>query len=82
MLPTKLVEIRPLAKLLYDTHFRQVFQSGQAAAASADELDAKDRSIPAFMLPSGPAPNPLSSSNCALTRRKILEFRLIKVSRT
>ena len=44
---------RPLAKLLYDTHLRQVLQSGHAAAASADELDANDRSILGNLLPEG-----------------------------
>ena len=44
---------RPLAKLLHDTHLRQVFQSGHAAAASADELDVKDRSILGNLLPEG-----------------------------
>lgn len=45
---------RPLAKLLYDTHLKQVFQSGHAAAASADDvLDVKDRSILGNLLPEG-----------------------------
>lgn len=44
---------RPLAKLLHDTHLRQVFQSGHAAVASADELDVKDRSILGNLLPEG-----------------------------
>jgi hypothetical protein len=44
---------RPVAKLLQDTHLRQVFQSGHAAVASADELDVKDRSILGNLLPEG-----------------------------
>ena len=42
-----------LAKLLHDFHLKQVFQSGRAAVASADELPIKDQSILGNLLPDG-----------------------------
>jgi len=44
---------KPLAKLLHDTHLKQHFRSGFAAAANESELPMKDRSVLGHMLPEG-----------------------------
>lgn len=44
---------KPLAKLLNDTHLKQHFRSGFAAAANESELPMKDRSVLGHMLPEG-----------------------------
>lgn len=44
---------KPLARLLHETHLKQHFRSGFAAAANETELPMKERSILGHMLPEG-----------------------------